>query len=84
MVSIPTPVPKTLVRTTRRLFSGAALDTLWKLFVVAVLVLLASMLAMMGVIGGAVAGVIIGSLISETVRKAIKDVWNRNFWVFSA
>ncbi|PCR88692.1 hypothetical protein CP557_21935 [Natrinema ejinorense] len=82
MVSIPTPIPKTLVRVVRRGFSGSVLDILWKLGVVTVLVMAAYALALLGVVGAAISGVILASLVTEPVRNAIRDVWNRNFWVF--
>lgn len=82
VVSIPTPVPRTLIRLIKRGFTGALGDTLWKLTVVGVLLLAAYVLASLGVVGGAISGVILGTLVAEPVRKAVADVWNRNFWVF--
>lgn len=82
MVSIPTPIPKTLVRVTKRAFRGAAFDIIWKLFVATILILAAYSLAMLGVVGAAISGVILASLFTEPVRRSIVDVWNRNFWVF--
>jgi hypothetical protein len=82
MARIPTPIPKSLVRLTRRAFSGRVLETLWKLGVLVVLVVVGLGLYAAGTIGVLVGGVILASLITEPVQNAVSDLWNRNFWVF--
>ncbi|QCW05232.1 hypothetical protein [Natrinema pallidum] len=82
MVRIPTLIPKTLVRLTRQALSGTVLDTLWRLFVVALLAVAAYALASLGMFGAAISGVILGTLVTEPAQNAVRDVWNRNFWVF--
>jgi len=82
MVSIPTPVPRTIIRLFRRATSGTLGDILWKTLVVTVLLAAAYALASLGVVGAAISGMVLSTLAAEPVRKTVSDVWNRNFWVF--
>ncbi len=82
MARIPTPVPKSLVKRTRRAFDGPLGDTLWKAGVSALFLTIAYILALAGPVGLLVGGIVLGSLLDDTVRSAVSDVWNRNFWVF--
>lgn len=78
--TIPTPIPKSLVRMVRQAHKGSWLLTVWRAFLV-LLVFLAA-IVVVG-IGGPVAGVIafllISALISDAVRDVVSDLWNANF-----
>lgn len=82
MVSIPTPIPKSLVRAKKGILSGPVIDTVWKLFIATLFLIVGIALAAAGPLGIVVAGLLLGSLLNETVNQAIADIWNRNFWVF--
>ncbi|RLM32620.1 hypothetical protein [Haloarcula sp. Atlit-120R] len=79
MVRIPF-VPESAVDEVQGLLSGGVLDTLWKVAVIAVaLVVFYVLLVGGGVFGGVVAGAAISTLISDEVRAFFRDFWNRNW-----
>jgi len=82
VVSIPTPLPRTIVRLVKRGLRGSLGDTVWKLFVIMLLLAAGYVLASLGVLGAAISGVILATLLTKPVRKTVLDIWNRNFWVF--
>ncbi len=82
MARIPTPIPESLVRLTKRAFTGRWADTLWKLGVLVFLFAIGLALLSAGVVGAIVGGIVLGTLLNDTVRSGVSDLWNRNFWVF--
>jgi hypothetical protein len=84
MARIPTPIPESVVKDTKRFFSGGWGDTLWKAFVVVVGgLLLAFILALNpGFFVAALVGMVLSVVFSDNIRAFVSDVWTRNFWVW--
>lgn len=82
MARIPTPIPKSLVRLTKRAFTGRTLDTIWKAGVLVLLFVVGLGFLAAGPVGYLVGGIILATLLDDAVRNAVRDLWNRNFWVF--
>lgn len=81
MVSIPTPIPDSVVESFRAVWRGSIGDTIWKVSIVVGLSLLGYVLIVtLGVLGGFVGGILLSSLIEDDIREAVKDVWNRDFY----
>jgi len=72
-------VPKSVAAGIRRILAGSIGDVLWKLFVLAVLLLAAAGLLAIGPVGAAVGGIILGTLLSDDVRELVADLWNRRW-----
>lgn len=80
MVRIPTPIPSSTWTWLRRRATGRPLDILWAVFVTAVIITVAYYLVVMSpIIGGAIAGAALATLISERVRRAVRDIYRRDF-----
>lgn len=73
------PIPKSLKKSVKMLFSGSAFDVAWKIGVGLLFVLLIYALTQMGIFGALIASVIFASLWSDNVRQFVVDVWTRNF-----
>lgn len=73
------PIPKSVKKGVKMLFSGSAFDIAWKIGIGLLFLWLIYFLAQIGIVGGIIAGVIFGSLLSPTVQSIVYDVWNRNF-----
>ncbi|MUV87022.1 hypothetical protein GJ631_10695 [Natronomonas sp. CBA1123] len=84
MARIPTPIPESVVKDTKRFFAGGWGDILWKAFVVVVGgLLLAFILALNpGFFVAALVGMVLSVVFSDNIRAFVSDVWNRNFWVW--
>lgn len=84
MVRIPTPIPETWVQWFRDVVGRSPVDFLWWALVTSFIVGVAYLLVVgLGVIGSTVAGIMLATLVSQEVRDTIRDVYNRDFWVFS-
>lgn len=83
MARVPTPVPKSIARSAKRLFSGTVLDVLWKLFVIAALLTAVALMAYSGGFFLAfLAGAILSALVTDDITQFVRDVWHRNFWIW--
>jgi hypothetical protein len=84
MARIPTPIPESVVKDTKRFFSGTVVDVLWKLSVVVFgSLLLGGILALNpGFFVAALVGMILSVVFSDNIRAVVRDIWHRNFWVW--
>jgi len=84
MARVPTPAPESTVEKIKRAVGGRPADILWAIFVTLVLTGLGVLLVVSGgVIGAAVGAVAIASIYNDTIRAAVRDIYARNFWVWS-
>jgi len=72
-------IPRTVKQKFGAITRGSIGDTLWKLFVVAVLLTIGLGLVALGPIGAVVGGILIATLVSDDVRAFVDDVWNRRW-----
>lgn len=83
MTRIPLPIPDSTGTKLVRLVRGPVVDLVWVTFVTLVITSLAYLLvAVGGVVGGVIAGTALGTVYNDNVRKAIKDIYARDFWVW--
>jgi hypothetical protein len=83
---VVTPIPESVVTSLGKVASGSLLDTIWRVGIVGVLVLVVYVLfamgGMAGIITGFIASIILSAIIEDDIRDIVRDLWNRNFWVF--
>jgi hypothetical protein len=86
MVRIPTPIPESIVDTTKRVLSGPLLEVLWRVLVITVglTVLYVLAVASSGFLIGFIAVTAISIVFSDDIRQALIDVYRRNFWIWRA
>jgi len=72
-------IPKSIGAGVRRVLSGSVGDVLWKLLVLALLLVVAAGLLALGPVGAAVGGILLGTLLSDDVRELVGDLWNRRW-----
>lgn len=80
MVRIPTAFPESIVETVGGIFSGSAVDVLWKVTIGVLFLALIYFLSLMGIFGALIASALFSTLFSDDVRAAVIDIWNRDFW----
>ena len=77
---ILTPIPKSVLGFVRAAKRGPWLLTLWRVFLLIVLLSVAGILvAQGGVLAGFVAAVILSILFSSAVKSVVNDLWDANF-----
>lgn len=84
MARIPTPIPESVAKTASNIARGPLLDAVWWALVTsAILATVVLLLAVSPAFGGIIAGLLVALLIRDDVRAAVRDVYRRDFWVFS-
>jgi hypothetical protein len=83
---VVTPIPESVVTSLGKVGAGSLADTLWRIGIVALLVVIVYVLfamgGMSGIIAGFVASIILSAIIEDDIRDIVRDLWDRNFWVF--
>lgn len=82
MVSIPTPVPRSVVAWVRTLFSASATMVLWRLLLMAAFALLLLALTALGpgFFVATVVGLVISVVWSDNIRALVLDLWHMRFY----
>lgn len=75
-----TPFPESLVESIQNEMTGSWFDTIWKIFVLMLLVGFVYLLASLGIVGGVIAFIIIGAVARNWIKNVITDLWNRELW----
>lgn len=79
--SIPTPIPKHLIRLVQRLRRGSIWLTLYRIaLIVAGTGVFLAALTSTSVLLATVATIALFALIAEDVGQTARDIWNGNFW----
>jgi len=73
------PVPSSTWSRLKSILGGSIFEIVWIALVTAVLVLVFYVLVSLGPLGGVIAFILAASLLSESVRKAVKDIYRRDF-----
>lgn len=76
-----TPLPESTGQRLVTFFQGPVGLTLWRLFLLALLVALVYALAVPGGIFAAfIAGTLLSVLFGDDIAAAVRDLWDMNFW----
>lgn len=83
MVRIPTLIPQHWRDVVVRFWHRSLADRLWQLFLVLVGgVIVVAALSSGIVFVATVAGIVVSIVLADDIRATVRNVWNRNFWVF--
>jgi uncharacterized membrane protein len=82
MVSLRTFIPETIPTVFSGLASGSILDTVWKLLVILLTIVVAFLLVASGPFGAAIGGIVVATLFSERIRQLYGDLYRREFWIW--
>jgi len=73
------PIPRSLWSSLTSALSGSLFNVVWGALVTVALLVLFYILVSLGPLGAAIAGMLVATLLSSNVRRAVRDVYRREW-----
>lgn len=72
-------IPSAVADNVRSFLSASVWDWLWRVFVIAVLLVAVYVLAAMGVVGGIIASILVSTIFADDIRAIWLAIWRRDW-----